>query len=81
MVYRSSGLSLIFLLLLFIIGVCDSFFEYGCDNGRCIDDSLTCNGYNPCGDHSDCYNTVTIAGTVVPTESDSDFMICVHSYH
>lgn len=28
--------------------------EYTCDNGRCIDQSLQCNGFNPCGDGSDC---------------------------
>ncbi|WAR03059.1 hypothetical protein MAR_009617, partial [Mya arenaria] len=32
---------------------CDSS-EYECSNGRCIDNSITCNGYNPCGDYSDC---------------------------
>lgn len=34
-------------------GVCRSD-EYACDNGRCIDESLQCYGYNPCGDGSDC---------------------------
>ncbi|XP_045173816.1 low-density lipoprotein receptor-related protein 12-like [Mercenaria mercenaria] len=28
--------------------------EHSCRNGRCISDSLVCNGYNPCGDNSDC---------------------------
>lgn len=28
--------------------------EYSCTNGRCIDQSLKCNGFNPCGDDSDC---------------------------
>ena len=27
--------------------------EFSCDNGRCIDDELSCNGYNNCGDWSD----------------------------
>ena len=34
-------------------GICYSY-EHSCSNGRCIDDSLACNGYNPCGDYSDC---------------------------
>ena len=36
-----------------ILGVCRSD-EFSCANGRCIDQSLKCNGYNPCGDGSDC---------------------------
>lgn len=28
--------------------------EFGCENGRCIDKSITCNKHNPCGDKSDC---------------------------
>ncbi|XP_053376169.1 cubilin-like [Mercenaria mercenaria] len=43
-------------------GLCYSY-EYSCDNGRCISDSLTCNGYNPCGDYSDC--SVIIAGGAI----------------
>ena len=37
----------------FFPGECRSD-EYTCDNGRCIDQSLQCNGFNPCGDGSDC---------------------------
>ncbi|KAK3581735.1 hypothetical protein CHS0354_000119 [Potamilus streckersoni] len=29
--------------------------EYKCHNSRCIGESNTCNGYNPCGDYSDCH--------------------------
>ncbi|KAL3856495.1 hypothetical protein ACJMK2_011246 [Sinanodonta woodiana] len=40
--------------------------EYDCSNGRCIASSLTCNGYNPCGDYSDCTISVgAIAGIVI----------------
>ena len=28
--------------------------EYKCDNNRCINEDLKCNGFNPCGDYSDC---------------------------
>ena len=35
------------------LGECRSD-EFSCANGRCIDQSLKCNGYNPCGDGSDC---------------------------
>ena len=46
-------------------GYCDSW-EISCDNGRCIDDSLRCNGYNPCGDYSDCQLSVgEISGIAV----------------
>ena len=44
------------MIIFHISGVCDSW-EYNCDNGRCIDNSLTCNGYNSCGDYSDCDST------------------------
>ncbi|KAH3884274.1 low-density lipoprotein receptor-related protein 3-like [Dreissena polymorpha] len=46
-------------------GICDPD-EYSCSNGRCVENYLTCNGYNPCGDHSDCALTVGgIAGIAV----------------
>ncbi|WAR11657.1 LRP12-like protein [Mya arenaria] len=34
-------------------GYCYSY-EYSCDNGRCISEDSNCNGYDPCGDQSDC---------------------------
>lgn len=39
-----------------------------CDNGRCIDDAIRCNGYDSCGDNSGCRQDIssgTIAGIVV----------------
>ena len=48
-----------------IPGPCDSD-EFWCHNGRCIDTSLRCNGYNPCGDKADCRMSVgAIAGIIV----------------
>ncbi|XP_045173408.2 low-density lipoprotein receptor-related protein 12-like [Mercenaria mercenaria] len=50
-------------------GSCDAN-EQSCRNGRCITSSLVCNGYNPCGDNSDCSAghkmnpTATIVATV-----------------
>ncbi|KAL4234514.1 hypothetical protein ACF0H5_006157 [Mactra antiquata] len=38
-------------------GPCRSF-EHQCLNGRCIMNELVCNGYNPCGDFSDCLTTL-----------------------
>ncbi|KAL3857568.1 hypothetical protein ACJMK2_012219 [Sinanodonta woodiana] len=37
----------------FHYGGCDGD-EFKCHNSRCIGESNTCNGYNPCGDYSDC---------------------------
>ncbi|KAK3576107.1 hypothetical protein CHS0354_032232 [Potamilus streckersoni] len=49
----------------FDVGICDSW-EIRCDNGRCIQDEMNCNGYNPCGDHSDCKLPVgSIVGIVI----------------
>lgn len=42
-------------------GICNSD-EHECDNGRCIDSSLTCNGKNSCGDYSDCEFILTVGG-------------------
>ncbi|XP_052802941.1 low-density lipoprotein receptor-related protein 12-like [Mya arenaria] len=54
-------------LTAFHTGNCKSK-EYHCNNGRCIADSLVCNGYNPCGDDSDCILTGTeIVGIIVGT--------------
>ncbi|KAK3579797.1 hypothetical protein CHS0354_022106 [Potamilus streckersoni] len=45
--------------------ICDSW-EIRCDNGRCIQDEMNYNGYNPCGDHSDCKLPVgSIVGIVI----------------
>lgn len=54
-------------------GLCYSN-EYECSNGHCIDDSVNCNGFNPCGDGSDCRLSATaIVGIVV----GAVFIICV----
>lgn len=56
-------------------GYCFSY-EYECSNGRCIDDSVNCNGFNPCGDGSDCrLGTWAIVGIII----GSLFFICVCS--
>ncbi|KAK3589329.1 hypothetical protein CHS0354_026987 [Potamilus streckersoni] len=34
-------------------GICQEG-EHECNNDHCIAKELVCNGYNPCGDHSDC---------------------------
>ncbi|KAK3581171.1 hypothetical protein CHS0354_024704 [Potamilus streckersoni] len=48
------------------MGECETY-EYQCDNGRCIDDAINCNGYNPCGDSSDCQlSSHEVAGIFVP---------------
>jgi hypothetical protein len=47
--------------VLSFLGYCFSY-EYSCGNGRCISNSLTCNGYNPCGDYSDCAVVLTVGG-------------------
>ncbi|KAK3598885.1 hypothetical protein CHS0354_036188 [Potamilus streckersoni] len=44
-------------------GPCDSY-EYECNSGWCINDELKCNGFNPCGDHSDCHLKLS-SGAVV----------------
>lgn len=41
----------LFLNVLHSDGSCN---DYECDNGNCIPTELKCNGYNPCGDKSDC---------------------------
>ncbi|KAL4234106.1 Suppressor of tumorigenicity 14 protein [Mactra antiquata] len=46
-------------------GYCYSY-EYSCSNGHCIDDSVNCNGFNPCGDNSDCrLSTGAVIGIVL----------------
>ncbi|XP_069111928.1 neuropilin and tolloid-like protein 1 isoform X2 [Argopecten irradians] len=47
-------------------GSCSFGFE--CNNGRCIDSSLSCNGYNNCGDNSDetlCSNAVVLGAGII----------------
>ncbi|KAK3576103.1 hypothetical protein CHS0354_032228 [Potamilus streckersoni] len=49
----------------FDVGICESW-ETRCNNGHCIQDEMNCNGYNPCGDHSDCKLPVgSIVGIVI----------------
>ncbi|KAL3860801.1 hypothetical protein ACJMK2_010868 [Sinanodonta woodiana] len=51
----------------FDVGMCESY-EYKCDNGWCINNDLNCNGYNPCGDNSDCQvklSTGAVIGIVI----------------
>lgn len=48
--------------------------EHSCNNGRCISDSLTCNGYDPCGDRSDCNNVIVI-GAIVGAAAGSTFLV------
>lgn len=42
-------------------------YEYNCGNGRCIDDSLSCNGYKSCGDGNSCHwlSSGAVAGIVI----------------
>ncbi|XP_059141935.1 uncharacterized protein LOC131929650 [Physella acuta] len=49
---------------------CDTEKEFCCDNGRCVDESMTCDGYDDCGDDSDeddgcMFSTGVIAGIAV----------------
>ena len=39
--------------------------EFQCQNQRCINNSLVCGGYNPCGDHSDCQTPEPDHGVVL----------------
>lgn len=53
------------LVCLLFSGYCYSN-EYSCSNGRCIDDDANCNGFDPCGDKSDCkLSSATITGIVI----------------
>lgn len=56
-------------------GYCYSY-EYECSNGHCIDDSVNCNGFNPCGDGSDCRLS---AAAIVGITLGSLFCVCVFS--
>ena len=57
-------------MLYFFAGPCISD-EYHCNNNRCIPVALTCNGYNPCGDYSDCKSPITTP-SLPTTESSVD---------
>ena len=50
-----------------VTGVCNED-EFSCGNGRCVSDGLVCNGYNPCGDYTDCSSDLAagaIAGIII----------------
>lgn len=48
---QSTGFTLI--IVQYHTGYCYTG-QYSCDNNRCIDHTIVCDGYNPCGDFSDC---------------------------
>lgn len=56
--YQSRGFDMV--ITQFHTGKCNAS-EYSCGNGRCICDGLVCNGYNPCGDESDCIGVLAAA--------------------
>ncbi|XP_048253675.1 uncharacterized protein LOC124133985 [Haliotis rufescens] len=37
----------------FAYGTCDSYGEFECGNGRCVDEDVKCDGYDDCTDDSD----------------------------
>ncbi|XP_067651119.1 uncharacterized protein [Haliotis asinina] len=54
----------------FAYGICDEYGEFDCDNGRCVDSLVTCDGYDDCTDDSDetsacSWGAGTIAGVVI----------------
>ncbi|KAK3598882.1 hypothetical protein CHS0354_036185 [Potamilus streckersoni] len=66
------------------VGSCDSF-EYKCDNGWCINNDLNCNGYNPCGDNSDCQMKLStgavigiVIGCIVLVGLTISMVICIY---
>ncbi|KAL3857567.1 hypothetical protein ACJMK2_012218 [Sinanodonta woodiana] len=61
------GFTLILTPFHYVDGFC-YYDEFECHNSKCIGKSNTCNGYNPCGDYSDCpLGGGAIAGIVIAT--------------
>lgn len=59
----------------FHTGACNNAGEFLCSNGRCISDSLVCNGYNACGDYSDCVAVALAVGAIIAIVIGSIFVV------